>query len=56
MKDDFSFPVAYADTVEVPIFSTLRLTGMSKVKGTSSVLVMWTGWIFFSVILFLQLL
>lgn len=51
MKADFSCPVVRIDTVLVPFFSTVWFTGMSKVRGTSSMLVMWSGWIFLSVIL-----
>lgn len=54
VKDDFSFPVVRIDTVLVPVFSTVRFTRMSKVRETSDMLVMCSGRIFFSVILFLQ--
>ena len=54
MKDDLSFPVVHIDTVAVSDFYTVRLTGMPRVRGTSSMLMMWSGWISFSVILFLQ--
>lgn len=48
MKDDFSLPVVHIDTVPVPVFLIVRFTWMSKVRGTSSMLVMFWSDLHFS--------
>ena len=53
-KFDFSFPVVRILTALVPVLSTVRFTGMSKVRGTSSMFVMCFSWMFCSLILFVQ--
>lgn len=43
VKADFLFPVVRIDTVLVPVFSTVRFTWMSNVRGTLSMLAMCCG-------------